>query len=64
MQMWALSTTVWIITLLLVSAGHPAGHVALFTGHIALFTGHIALFTGHIALFTGHIAGHIVWPTY
>ena len=39
------------------SAGHPAGHIALFTGHIALFT-------GRIALFTGHVAGHIVWLTY
>ena len=42
--MWASSTTVGIITLLLVSVGHLAGHVALFTGHVALFTGHIALF--------------------
>ena len=30
MQMWASSTTVGIITLLLVSAGHLAGHIALF----------------------------------
>ena len=37
MQMWALSTTAGVITLLLVSPGHLAGHIALFTGHIALF---------------------------
>ena len=30
MQMWASSTTVGIITLLLVSAGHIAGHITLF----------------------------------
>ena len=53
MQMWASSTTVEIITLLLVSVGHLAGHIALFTGHIALFTGCIALFTGLL-----------VWSTY
>ena len=46
------------------SAGHLAGHVALFTGHVALFTGRIALFTGHIALFTGCVAGLLVWLTY
>ena len=51
MQMWASSTTVEINTLLLVSVGCPAGHVALFTGHVALFTGHVALFTGRVALF-------------
>ena len=46
------------------SAGHLAGHVALFTGHIALFTGCVALFIGRIALFTGCIAGLLVWLTY
>ena len=57
MQIWASSTTVEIITLLLVSVGHLDGHVALFTGCIALFT-------GSVALFTGHIAGLLVWLTY
>ena len=46
MQMWASSTTVGIITLLLVSVGCLAGHIALFTGHVAIYWS--ALFTGCI----------------
>ena len=53
MQMWALSTTVGIITLLLVSVGRLAGHLALLL--VALL---------HLYRKTGHVAGLLVWLTY